>query len=330
MCKHFNTLPWLFIAILLDFLVSSNKHDSDGPVQTVAAVTTKGVTEITATTAVCGGEVVNENGWRVTARGVCWSTEPNPTPSDPHTVDGEGVGDFTSEITGLNADTRYYVRAYATNAAGTGFGPEKSFTTESGGIAGHEYVDLGLPSGLLWATCNVGADSPEEYGDYFAWGETVTKDIYDWETYRWCNGSGSSLTKYCTSEDHGTVDNKTVLELADDVAHVNWGGSWRIPTYDEMDELKTECSWEQTTQAGMYGFKVTGSNGNSIFLPAAGCYLEGDIYDAGFRGNYWSGSLYTKHPNGAYRLHFYSGGNFLYNNSRHYGMSVRPVSAPRN
>ena len=102
---------------------------------------------------------------------------------------------------------------------------------------GHEYVDLGLPSRIKWATCNVGATTPEEYGDYFAWGETEPKDNYDWSTYKWCNESNATMTKYCTDSSYGTVDNKTVLELEDDAAYVNWGGNWRMPTKAELDEL---------------------------------------------------------------------------------------------
>ena len=90
---------------------------------------------------------------------------------------------------------------------------------------GREYVDLGLPSGTMWATCNIGANYPEDYGDYYAWGETETKSNYDWSTYKWCKGSEDTLTKYCTDNDYGTVDNKTVLDPEDDAAHVKWGGS---------------------------------------------------------------------------------------------------------
>ena len=102
---------------------------------------------------------------------------------------------------------------------------------------GHEYVDLGLPSGIKWATCNVGATTPEEYGDYFAWGETQPKDYYDWSTYKYCNGDEYSITKYCTRSTYGTVDIKTTLELSDDAARVNWGGKWRMPTIEEQKEL---------------------------------------------------------------------------------------------
>ena len=130
----------------------------------------------------------------------------------------------------------------------------------------HEYVDLGLS--VKWATCNMGASSPEEYGDYYAWGETETKSTYDWNTYKWCKGSENTLTKYCTDSDYGTVDNKTVLDPEDDVAHVKWGGNWRMPTDAEIEELRENCIWKWTTQNGKNGYKVTSKkNGNSIFLP---------------------------------------------------------------
>ena len=138
---------------------------------------------------------------------------------------------------------------------------------------GYEYVELGLPSGIKWATCNIGATKPEEYGGYYAWGETEEKSYYDWDTYKWCNGTYNSLTKYCTDSGSGRVDNKTVLDPEDDVAHIKWGGSWRMPTRDEIKELNDNCTWQWTTLNGVNGYRVTGPNGNSIFLPAAGyCY----------------------------------------------------------
>lgn len=193
----------------------------------------------------------------------------------------------------------------------------------------HEYVDLGLPSGLLWATCNVGADSPEDYGDYFAWGETEGyksgKTEFNWSTYKWCNGSDDTFTKYCIESSYGTVDNKTVLDLSDDAAHVNWGGSWRMPTEEELHELRYECTWEWTTQNGVNGRKVTGPNGNSIFLPAAGYRSGSGLYDAGSYGYYWSSSLYTGGSGRACNLSFGSVYvDWSYGN-RYYGQSVRPV-----
>lgn len=189
-----------------------------------------------------------------------------------------------------------------------------------------EYVDLGLPSGIKWATCNVGAEKPEEYGNYFAWGETTGynegKTDFSWETYKWCDGSYSTLTltKYCTYPKYGSVDDKTVLDPEDDAAHVNWGGSWRMPTKAEQDELFTECTWISTTQNGVNGYKVTSkSNGNSIFLPAAGEREGSSLFSAGFAGHYWSSSLEADYY--AYFLYnFHSYGSLRYD-----GLSVRAV-----
>ena len=188
---------------------------------------------------------------------------------------------------------------------------------------GHEYVDLGLS--VKWATCNVGASKPEEYGDYFAWGETQPKDYYDWSTYKYCNGDYWSQTKYCTNSSDGTVDNKTTLELSDDAARANWAGTWRMPTDAEITELREQCTWRWTSQNGVYGYKVTSKkNGKSIFLPAAGCRVTNLLDDAGRVGLYWSSSLSTS-DSCAWYVHFNSGGVGRNGNNRCYGFSVRPV-----
>ena len=181
----------------------------------------------------------------------------------------------------------------------------------------HGYVDLGLPSGLKWATCNVGANAPEEYGYYFAWGEVEPKTTYNWDTYKYYDGS--NLTKYTGN------DSKTVLDPEDDAATVNWGGAWRMPTKAEQDELREKCTWVWTSQNGVNGYKVTGPNGNSIFLPAAGDVYEGNLRVDGSWGNCWSSSLYTDYPNSAYRVYF--GSDFVgrANSNRYYGLTVRPV-----
>jgi hypothetical protein len=193
----------------------------------------------------------------------------------------------------------------------------------------HEYVDLGLPSGTLWATMNVGATSPEDYGDYFAWGETSPKEEYNWSTYKWCNGSGTKQTKYCTSSSYGTVDNKTVLHLADDAANANWGGAWRMPTKLEQDELRnfSYTTWTWTTLNGVRGYKVKSKiNGNSIFLPAAGSRSNSDSNSStGSYGFYWSRSLHTIGSNRAYYLYFLSGDVSSDDDLRSEGQSVRPV-----
>ena len=195
----------------------------------------------------------------------------------------------------------------------------------TGEINGYGYVDLGLPSGIKWAVCNVGAEYPWEYGGYYAWGETEEKYYYSWSTYKWCNGSSSTMTKYCTDSNYGTVDNKTVLDPEDDVAYVCWGDDWRMPTHAEFNELRDNCTWQWTTQNGVDGYKVTGSNGNSIFLPAAG-YRRGTNLDvSGSDGYYWSGSLDESLSDRAYILNFDSGYFDWNNNNRYYGRSVRPV-----
>ncbi len=201
-------------------------------------------------------------------------------------------------------------------------------------VSTHEYVDLGLPSGTLWATCNVGATSPYDYGDYFAWGETMPKGKYNWSTYKWCEGLDSTLTKYCTSSDYGTVDNKTVLEASDDAATANWGSDWRMPTYAEQEELcdTNYCTWTWTTRINSAGTIIYGdevkskSNGNSIFLPHAGFCYNTWLYDSGTQGCYRSSMLCFNYPNSAYILSIYPGKqDWKYSYNHFYGFSVRPV-----
>ena len=187
---------------------------------------------------------------------------------------------------------------------------------------GHGYVDLGLS--VKWATCNVGATAPEGYGDYFAWGETEPKTTYNWSTYKWYNESESTLTKYI-----GVIDNKTVLELTDDAARANWGGAWRMPTDAEWAELRDNCAWAWTDNyngTGVAGRIVTSStNGNSIFLPVAGCRGKDALVDAGDYGYYWSSSLNLDDPDYAWNVYFYSGSVYGSYSYRYFGRSVRPV-----
>ena len=135
---------------------------------------------------------------------------------------------------------------------------------------GHEYVDLGDEFKFVIATMNIGATAPEEKGSYYAWGETETRTTYDWTTYSHCEGSNTTLTKYCTNSDHGTVDNKVKLEAVDDVAHTLWGGDWMIPDTAQFNKVIDKCTWAQATVNGIAGVKATGSNGNSVFFPFGG------------------------------------------------------------
>ena len=195
---------------------------------------------------------------------------------------------------------------------------------------GEEYVDLGLPSGTLWATRNVGASKPEEYGDYFAWGETKGyksgKRDFSWSTYRWCKGDFDKLTKYCDKSGYGNggfTDNKTELDLEDDAAYVNWGSQWRMPSLDQIKELKNKCTWTWTQLNGVNGNRVTSkTNGNSIFLPAAGRRYVTSLDSGGY---YWSRSLCASNPSNAYYLYFRSYGGACDNDYRCIGRSVRPV-----
>ena len=193
----------------------------------------------------------------------------------------------------------------------------------------HEYVDLGLPSGTLWATMNVGANSPEEYGDYFAWGETTPKDYYEWSTYEWCMGDYNKLTKYCTKSNYGYngfTDGKTELDPEDDAATANWGPEWCMPSREQIEELRDNCTTQWTTRNGVNGSLFTSNiNGASLFLPAAGDRWGSDLYDAGSWGNYWSRTLDGSYPDGAYYLTFDSGNVFWDNLDRYDGFSVRPV-----
>ena len=280
--------------------------------KTIPQITTANVTSITTNTAVCGGNVTSDGNLDVTARGVCWSTSPNPTISNNKTTNGSGTGSFTSNITGLTENTTYYVRAYAANSKGVAYGEEKSFTTigTTGTLAGHDWVDLGLPSGLKWATCNVGATNPEGYGNFYAWGETTTKTSYD---------QSNSIT-------YGQQISDFSGNATYDATRANWGSTWRMPTKAEMEELENNCTWTWTRQSGVNGYRVTGPNGNSIFLPAAGYCIGSSRNYVGEYGYYWSSMPGEIGTLDACNLLFSSGDHNVNWNFRYYGHTVRPVS----
>ncbi len=203
-------------------------------------------------------------------------------------------------------------------------------------VSDHGFVDLGLPSGLLWATCNIGANAPEDYGDYFAWGETQPKDTYNWSTYQYANGTSlddPQLTKYCNNPTYGYngfTDNLTTLLPEDDAAMANWGSGWRMPTEEELQELKNKTTQIWTTQNGVNGQLFTASNGNSLFLPAAGDRWGDEFSGAGYYGTYWSSSLCTDRPIGAWSFYFSSYYTVdVVGYGRCDGRSVRPVRSAR-
>lgn len=191
-------------------------------------------------------------------------------------------------------------------------------------VNGHECIDLGLS--VKWASCNVGATKPEEYGGYYAFGETEEKAKYDWWTYKWCRtGDKKNLSKYTPGDHDG--DNKKILDPSDDVATVKWGSSWRMPTGKEIDELLNKCAWKWTTYNGVNGYLVTGTNGNSIFLPAAGYRWSTYLYDDGSEGYYWSATVTSNIYNDAEYLKFDSdecSSPYLWRRSA--GHTIRPVT----
>ena len=294
---------------------------------TLPLVYTLNATDVSYTSASVSGNVTDDGNAEVTERGIVYSKTQNPTISDDKIRKGSGIGSFTCNLTDLQDGVTYYARAYAINSKGVAYGEEVSFTTRilTGSENSYTWVDLGLS--VKWATCNVGATKPEEYGDYFAWGETEPKSTYDVSTYKWCNGTTYyTLTKYCNNSSIGIVDNKTQLELSDDAARANWGGSWRMPTKAELDELRNQCTWTWTTQYGVNGYKVKSKkNGSSIFLPAAGSRGESSFSGAGSYGQYRSSSLDTGYPYYAYLLCFGSGYVDWYDHDRYGGCTVRPV-----
>ncbi len=247
-----------------------------------------------------------------------------------YTVAGSTTNFTRSIVSGKLKVTGIAVGTNTVTVTDTSTGAQTVLTvivTTAAQVQDHEYVDLGLPSGTLWATCNVGANSPEEYGDYFAWGETEPKSTYSWATYKWCNGSSTSMTKYCKSSSYGTVDNRTELLPEDDAAYVNWGASWRMPTKTQYDELKLECTWTWSTRNGVNGRLVTGPNGNSLFLPAAG-YRDGtSIVSVSTYGYYWLSTLYSSSNSGTCQ-YFNSSGKYWSGRNRYYGLAVRAVRVP--
>ena len=287
-----------------------------------------------------GAQVSTEASFKIT------STIGSTVITAPATALENGV--FTRTVKNLVSNTKYYYRTYVKVQNLEYYGQTLTFTTEkstdSQETDSHEYIDLGLPSGVLWATCNVGATVPGDPGLYFAWGETTgyTSDIndghlFDIGSYKWCNGNYKTITKYCTDSSFGTVDNKKVLDLEDDAAYVNWGGKWRMPTDTEINELIEYTNIKSTTQDGIDGYRVTSwRNGKSIFFPCGGFrenntlqYCSGqNIYP---RVYLWSSNLYVSDPacasvviinyNGYYGETHFNSSHWI----REDGIPVRPV-----
>lgn len=211
-------------------------------------------------------------------------------------------------------------------------------------VESRDYVDLDLPSGTLWATCNLGASCPEGYVDrYYAWGETAIHPdkSYRWNNYKYSNGDivgdrWVGITKYCNDSSYGLngyTDQLTELEAVDDVATAKWGEDWKTPTLEQAMELSSECTWTWTTLNNVEGYRVKSKKSErSIFLPACGCrwseWLEGPGISGYHGGCYWTSTLYTNSPTNAWYIHAYKDrGGEISHQARSYGFQIRPVRA---
>ena len=287
--------------------------------ESVAKVSPKGkVTAVSAgnaaITAISSGMTAYCN---VTVTPKSTTTTPTPTTSTS-----------TNDKPSADATTTPVADKPSGDATTTPVADKPSATSTSGKENGHEWVDLGLS--VKWATMNVGATSPEGYGSYFAWGETSPKSEYNWKNMKYRTEGDDydnvKFSKYVVDGRYGPVDNKTRLELSDDAARANWGGSWRMPTLNEIKELQDNCTRAWTTQNGVEGYKVTSKkNGNSIFLPAAGYRWDDNLNSAGSYGSYWSSTLYPSSGRSSCSLYFGSGDWGWNSYFRCNGLSVRAV-----
>ena len=251
----------------------------------------------------------------------------------------DGNNKFTVTVAVLERSTTYYFKSYVQNGMAVKYGAVKSFTTKESSTP-EGAVDLGImitrtdgtTYKLYWAKSNLSdkglCTNPEDYGDYYAWGETKPKENYSWLMYKFGKSSSGPFSKYSTPSSDGPIDNKTVLEPEDEVAHVKLGGKWRMPTDFEWTELRAKCTWTWVTNyngSGINGSLVKATNGNSIFLPAAGYRNSSDLRGAGSSGCYWSSFLCANYPGLAYVISF-SSDHTSSGSDRYLGRSVRPVS----
>ena len=278
--------------------------------------------------------------------GFVWSTNQDDlVPVENHFAINTQTTAFDDKLTAttslfvLRPSTVYYYTVYVNLNNKLYVAPVKSFTTlnesyfKGTAPSGAQPVNLGLPSGTLWANMNVGAEKVEEAGLFFAWGETdgYTIDcsddhLFGWAYYEWCKGSRSSQTKYCTNSSYGQVDNKTVLDLSDDAAYINWGKDWRMPTDEEMSELKEYTTIEWVTIEGVDGYRfISKTTGYSIFFPAMGCRVSESNYENGIDSYHWSSTVDSNNPYAARYLRFYKDKDIMASMFRYYGMNVRAV-----
>ncbi|MBR0174385.1 MAG: Ig-like domain-containing protein [Bacteroidales bacterium] len=247
-------------------------------------------------------------------KSIIWTTtDPYNAYVNGGKVTGYGVCEATITATSVSNPQVTATCKVSIVAAGSGGGSE----------TGIEAVDLGLSSGLKWGSMNVGASKPEDYGNYYAWGETETKTKYTTSNYKFGPVKYSEITLYSKYETKLGGDKKTVLEAEDDAASANLGNGWRMATFAEWKELRESCTWTWTQRNGINGMLVTGPNGKSIFLPASGVF-QSSLGKKGTYGSYWTSTLASAEGM-ANAVDFYSGGNDKALIDRSTGLSVRPV-----
>ena len=301
-----------------------NKYNTFTTKEVVGIASTGEVSEITGGSAVLSASVRTEG---VDARdnvfvGLAWSTDKDAIRADGSfesrqiSVQNVEDGAFSVSLNDLSEVTTYYYASFTLVGGVYVFSSVQEFTTDRFEPVA---VDLGLS--VKWACCNVGASVPQGYGGYYAWGETEEKSDYSSWTYKYYLGD-------LDDDGHYEYQNigSNISGTSYDVAHVKWGGSWRMPTFDEIKELCNKCSWQWTEVNGVKGQKVTGPNGNSIFLPAAGLRNGTGVYSRGSSGRCWSGALYEVDSGSACSLFFYGGGHDWNYYNRFNGHTVRPVT----
>lgn len=308
---------FLLFAALLLWISCAPKDVPEGNDPDQRIVTGE-VSEITETSAFLTGYANLPDGTTGVKYGIAVSTDKSPTPDNGkafETWNLDGNHRFSCQAEGLLIAETYYYRAYIKESGHYQYGKTKQFTTKDFIVGAREAVDLGLS--VKWRSCNLGASSPFEAGDYYAWGETRPKTEYSKNTYAWVRGD--EFTKY------NLVDEKIQLDITDDAARVQLGGSWRMPTYDEFRELLS-CPRTKTGRKGVVGFLFTGPSGNRIFLPAAGDWVITTFNDEEGRGCYWTSSLRSPNSYYAWLALMQSGTVVMSGLSRYHGQSIRPVT----
>ena len=325
---------YILLAIMTLVACSEDKEEllpgSDAEKNTTDVAVTGAVSKIGAFNAQISG-VVNLASYVVLDVGIEVSTREDFGTKSRTVATGVVGRKFDVYIQPLLFETKYYYRTYVITPSLDYYGKTYSFTTKKLiSVDDLYFVDLGLPSGTLWATTNIGASSPEDYGNYFAWGETKGykegKTSFTWSNYKWGDGSDDSINKYCTNSSCGIVDNKTELVKNDDAAYANWGEGWHIPTYNQLDELRTHCNWLWSNLNGIKGYYVLSKNNDYwLFLPGAGFRGKTSTSHVGEFGYYWSQMLFNDVPTNAWGLQFSNDNTQMLNVSRFAGLSIRPV-----